>query len=325
MRRNRMRNFSRDLMRENILTVKDLIYPIFIIEGHNKKEKINSMPNLFRFSIDLLLKEAERAFELGIPAIALFPKIDSGKKDEEGTLALDPDNLICRAVKLLKQKIPKLGIICDVALDPYTSHGHDGLLINNEIKNDETINILCKQALNQANAGCDIIAPSDMMDGRVGVIRDIMDENGFINTQIMAYSAKYASNFYGPFRDAVGSRNKLQFDKKSYQLDPANGDEAIHEVSLDISEGADMIIVKPGMPYLDIIYRTKKKFSVPTYAYQVSGEYSMIHAAANNNFLNLEKIIYESLIGFKRAGADGVFTYFAIEAAILLKKNQVSF
>ena len=319
MRRNRMRNFSRDLIRENILTTKDLIYPIFIIEGHNKKEKINTMPNLLRFSIDLLLKEAEKALKLGIPAIALFPKIDSNKKDKNGSVALDPDNLICKAIQILKSNLPELGIICDVALDPYTSHGHDGLLINNEIKNDETINVLCEQAINQANAGCDIIAPSDMMDGRVGRIRNALDQEGLINTQIMAYSAKYASSFYGPFRDAVGSKNKLKFDKKSYQMDPANGDEAIHEVALDISEGADMIIVKPGMPYLDIIYRVKRKFKIPTYAYQVSGEYSMIKAAANNNFLNLEKIILESLIAFKRAGADGIITYFAIEAARLLK------
>ena len=320
MRRNRMRDFSRDLIRENILTTNDLIYPIFIIEGQNKKEKIKSMPNLFCFSIDLLLKEVEKAVKLGIPAIALFPKIDPNKKDENGSFALDPNNLICKAVKLLKKNFPELGIICDVALDPYTSHGHDGSLINNEVNNDETIKILCKQALNQANAGCDIIAPSDMMDGRIGIIREALDDMGFINTQIMAYSAKYASSFYGPFREAIGSKNKLKFDKKNYQMDPANGNEAIHEVALDISEGADMIIIKPGMPYLDIIYRVKRKFKIPTYAYQVSGEYSMIKSATNNKFLNLEEIIYESLIAFKRAGADGIFTYFAIEAANLLNK-----
>ena len=321
MRRNRMTNFSRDLVRENTLSIQDLIYPIFIVEGTNKKYPIESMPDTFKFSTDLILHEAERAYKLGIRAIALFPNIDLNKKDKNGSEAINPDNLVCRTVSLLKEHFPDLGIICDVALDPYTTHGHDGLLINNEINNDKTINVLCKQAVNQANAGCDIIAPSDMMDGRVGIIRDYLDKNGFINTQIMAYSAKYASSFYGPFRDAVGSKDQLKFDKKSYQMDPANGDEAILEVNLDISEGADMVIVKPGMPYLDIIYRIKKEFKVPTYAFQVSGEYSMIMSAKNNIYMDLKRIMLESLLSFKRAGANGVITYFAMDAAEILKKQ----
>lgn len=322
MRRNRMTNFSRDLVRENTLSIQDLIYPIFIIEGTNKKIPIDSMPDTFKFSADLILHEAEEANKLGIRAIALFPNIDLNKKDKQGSEAINPHNLICKTVKLLKKNFPELGIICDVALDPYTTHGHDGLLINDEINNDKTVDVLCKQALNQAHAGCDIIAPSDMMDGRVGSIRDYLDQNGFINTQIMAYSAKYASSFYGPFRDAVGSKDQLKFNKSSYQMDPANGDEALLEVNLDISEGADMVIVKPGMPYLDIIYRIKKEFKVPTYAFQVSGEYSMIMSAKNNQYLNLKKTMLESLLCFKRAGANGIITYFAKDASRILKNQS---
>lgn len=322
MRRNRMTNFSRDLVRENTLSVQDLIYPIFIIEGTKKKIPIDSMPDTFKFSADLILHEAEEANKLGIRAIALFPNIDLNKKDAQGSEAINPHNLICKTVKLLKKNFPELGIICDVALDPYTTHGHDGLLINDEINNDKTVEVLCKQALNQAHAGCDIIAPSDMMDGRVGSIRDYLDQNGFINTQIMAYSAKYASSFYGPFRDAVGSKDQLKFNKSSYQMDPANGDEALLEVNLDISEGADMVIVKPGMPYLDIIYRIKKEFKVPTYAFQVSGEYSMIMSAKNNQYLNLKKTMLESLLCFKRAGANGIITYFAKDASRILKNQS---
>ena len=322
MRRNRMTNFSRDLVRENTLSVQDLIYPIFIIEGTKKKIPIDSMPDTFKFSADLILHEAEEANKLGIRAIALFPNIDLNKKDAQGSEAINPHNLICKTVKLLKKNFPELGIICDVALDPYTTHGHDGLLINDEINNDKTVDVLCKQALNQAHAGCDIIAPSDMMDGRVGIIRDYLDQNGFINTQIMAYSAKYASSFYGPFRDAVGSKDQLKFNKSSYQMDPANGDEALLEVNLDISEGADMVIVKPGMPYLDIIYRIKKEFKVPTYAFQVSGEYSMIMSAKNNQYLNLKKTMLESLLCFKRAGANGIITYFAKDASRILKNQS---
>ena len=322
MRRNRMTNFSRDLVRENTLSIQDLIYPIFIIEGTNKKIPIDSMPDTFKFSADLILHEAEEAHKLSIRAIALFPNIDLNKKDTQGSEAINPHNLICKTVKLLKKNFPELGIICDVALDPYTTHGHDGLLINDEINNDKTVDVLCKQALNQAHAGCDIIAPSDMMDGRVGSIRDYLDQNGFINTQIMAYSAKYASSFYGPFRDAVGSKDQLKFNKSSYQMDPANGDEALLEVNLDISEGADMVIVKPGMPYLDIIYRIKKEFKVPTYAFQVSGEYSMIMSAKNNQYLNLKKTMLESLLCFKRAGANGIITYFAKDASRILKNQS---
>ena len=304
MRRNRMTNFSRDLVRENTLSIQDLIYPIFIMEGTNKKIPIDSMPDTFKFSADLILHEAEEANKLGIRAIALFPNIGLNKKDKQGSEAINPDNLVCRTVKLLKENFPELGIICDVALDPYTTHGHDGLLINNEIKNNETIRVLCKQALNQAHAGCDIIAPSDMMDGRVGSIRDYLDQNGFINTQIMAYSAKYASSFYGPFRDAVGSKDQLKFNKNSYQMDPANGDEALLEVNLDI------------------IYRIKKEFKVPTYAFQVSGEYSMIMSAQNNQYLDLKKTMLESLLCFKRAGANGIITYFAKDTAKLLKNQS---
>ena len=312
MRRNRMSNFSRRLISENNISLDDLIYPIFITYGSNIKEEVVSMPGIYRYSLDLLHKEIEYISSLFIPAIAFFPKVQNALKTSDGKEALNKNNLICKAIKISKKVNPKLGVICDVALDPYTDHGHDGIIINNQIDNDETLSILCKQALVQAEAGCDIIAPSDMMDGRVGFIRDALDKNGFTNVQIMSYAAKYASAFYGPFRDAVGSNlSLLKKSKKSYQMDPANSDEALKEIALDISEGADMVIVKPGMPYLDIIYRVKQEFKMPTYAYQVSGEYSMIKNAIEKGWFDEDRIIFESLIAFKRAGCNGIITYFA--------------
>ena len=324
MRRNRMSNFSRRLNTENNLSLDDLIYPIFITYGSNVKEEIGSMPGIFRFSLDLLHKEIEYISSLGIPAIAFFPKIEDELKAPNGKEALNKKNLICKAIEVSKKVNPNLGVICDVALDPYTDHGHDGIITNNLIDNDQTLSVLCKQALVQAEAGCDIIAPSDMMDGRVGFIRDVLDENGFINVQIMSYAVKYASAFYGPFRDAVGSSLKLSNkSKKSYQMDPSNSDEALREIALDISEGADMLIIKPGMPYLDIIYKVKQKFRMPTYAYQVSGEYSMIKNAIEKGLFDEKKIIIESLIAFKRAGCNGIITYFApYVAKILLNKDN---
>ena len=312
MRRNRMSNFSRRLISENNVSLDDLIYPIFITYGSNIKEEVESMPGIYRYSLDLLHKEIEYISSLFIPAIAFFPKVQNALKTSDGKEALNKNNLICKAIEISKKVNPKLGVICDVALDPYTDHGHDGIIINNQIDNDETLSILCKQALVQAEAGCDIIAPSDMMDGRVGFIRDALDKNGFTNVQIMSYAAKYASAFYGPFRDAVGSNlSLLKKSKKSYQMDPANSDEALKEIALDISEGADMVIVKPGMPYLDIIYRVKQEFKMPTYAYQVSGEYSMIKNAIEKGWFDEDRIIFESLIAFKRAGCNGIITYFA--------------
>ena len=324
MRRNRMSNFSRRLITENNLSLDDLIYPIFITYGSNVKEEIGSMPGIFRFSLDLLHKEIEYISSLGIPAIAFFPKIEDELKAPNGKEALNKKNLICKAIEVSKKVNPNLGVICDVALDPYTDHGHDGIITNNLIDNDQTLSVLCKQALVQAEAGCDIIAPSDMMDGRVGFIRDVLDENGFINVQIMSYAVKYASAFYGPFRDAVGSSLKLSNkSKKSYQMDPSNSDEALREIALDISEGADMLIIKPGMPYLDIIYKVKQKFKMPTYAYQVSGEYSMIKNAVDKGLFDERKIVFESLIAFKRAGCNGIITYFApYIAKIMLNKNN---
>jgi len=322
MRRNRQTDWSRRLIKENELSVNDLIWPIFIAND-DKKSPINSMPGVNRIPLNAIVETVQEAKELGIPAIALFPETDISLKNEKGSEALNEDNLICKATKAIKKNIKNIGVITDVALDPYTNHGHDGLLENNEVLNDETIEILCKQAVNQARAGADIIAPSDMMDGRIKSIRLELDKNGFKNTQIMSYAAKYASCFYGPFRNAIGSEGNLsKKDKKSYQMDYANSDEALREVGLDISEGADMIIIKPGMPYLDIIYRVKSNFQMPTYAYQVSGEYSMIMSAINNNYLDNNKAIIESLTCFKRAGADGILTYFALEAAKLLKKNK---
>ncbi len=324
MRRNRMSNFSRRLISENNISLDDLIYPIFITYGSNIKEEVESMPGIYRYSLDLLHKEIEYISSLFIPAIAFFPKVQNALKTSDGKEALNKNNLICKAIKISKKVNPKLGVICDVALDPYTDHGHDGIIINNQIDNDETLSILCKQALVQAEAGCDIIAPSDMMDGRVGFIRDALDKNGFTNVLIMSYAAKYASAFYGPFRDAVGSNlSLLKKSKKSYQMDPANSDEALKEIALDISEGADMVIVKPGMPYLDIIYKVKKEFKMPTYAYQVSGEYSMIKNAIEKGWFDEDRIIFESLIAFKRAGCNGIITYFAPNIAKkLLNKDD---
>ena len=324
MRRNRMSNFSRRLISENNISLDDLIYPIFITYGSNVKEEVVSMPGIYRYSLDLLHKEIEYISSLFIPAIAFFPKVQNELKTSDGKEALNKNNLICKAIEISKKVNPKLGVICDVALDPYTDHGHDGVIINNQIDNDETLSILCKQALVQAEAGCDIIAPSDMMDGRVGFIRDTLDKNGFTNVQIMSYAAKYASAFYGPFRDAVGSNlSLLKKSKKSYQMDPANSDEALKEIALDISEGADMVIVKPGMPYLDIIYKVKQEFKMPTYAYQVSGEYSMIKNAIEKGWFDEDRIIFESLIAFKRAGCNGIITYFAPNIAKkLLNKDD---
>ncbi len=315
-------DWSRRLIQENRLTVDDLIYPVFLLPGTNKTEAVASMPGIERMSLDRLFKVAEECVQLGIPVMALFPVIEPSLKTIDGSEAFNPRGLIPTAVAELKKRFPQLGIMTDVALDPYTSHGQDGILDDqHRIQNDETIAILVKQALCHAAAGVDIIAPSDMMDGRIGMIRTALEEQGFIPTRIMAYAAKYASSFYGPFRDAVGSAANLgKADKKTYQMDPANGDEAIREVGLDISEGADLVMVKPGMPYLDIIYRVKEAFGYPTYAYQVSGEYAMIKAAAQNGWLDHNSVMMESLIGFKRAGADGILTYFALETGRLLKK-----
>ena len=312
MRRNRLSEFSRKIVSENNFSVNDLIYPIFITYGSKVKEEISSMPGIYRFSLDQLHKEIEYISSLNIPAIALFPKIENELKTPDGKEALNSNNLICQAIKISKKVNPDLGVITDVALDPYTDHGHDGIIHNNQIDNDLTLDILCKQAIVQAQAGCDIIAPSDMMDGRVGAIRDTLDEHGFINVQIMSYAAKYASSFYGPFRDAVGSAvNLSKKSKKSYQMDPANSAEALREIRLDINEGADMIIIKPGMPYLDIISKAKNEFNFPVIAYQVSGEYSMIRAAIQNGWFDEEKIIFETMMCFKRAGCDAIITYFA--------------
>ena len=322
MRRNRMKAFSRQLVAENRLSVDDLIWPLFVIEGDNRIELVDAMPGIARHSIDHLLEQAKIAVSFGIPAVAIFPSVDAVLKDTRGSIALDPNNLVCRAVKAVKSIFPSLGVICDVALDPYTDHGHDGLLQGNNILNDETVYMLCQQAVHQANAGCDIIAPSDMMDGRVGAIRVALDEAGHQNVQIMAYAAKYASNFYSPFRDAVKSPRSLgKFGKATYQMDPANSDEAMHEIALDLAEGADLIMIKPGLPYLDILARAKTKFGVPCISYQVSGEYSMQCAAFANGWLDRNCTILETMMAFKRAGADAVITYFAPEIAKLLSKK----
>ena len=322
MRRNRMKAFSRRMLAEHRLSVDDLIWPLFVIEGEEKAEPVASMPGVSRHSIDRLVTQAREAEALGIPAIAVFPSIDPALKDNDGTLAGDGDNLVCRAVRAVKQACPELGVICDVALDPFTDHGHDGILRDGEIVNDETVAVLCRQAVCQADAGCDIIAPSDMMDGRVAAIRAALDDAGHQNVQIMSYAAKYASGFYGPFRDAVGAGKLAGGDgKASYQMNPANSDEAMHEISLDLAEGADIVIIKPGMPYLDILGRAKAEFGVPCVAYQVSGEYAMIKAASANNWLDGERAMMESLLGFKRAGADAILTYFAPDAATLLAKG----
>ncbi len=318
-RRNRKSDWARRLVAENALSVNDLIWPIFIIEGENKREKVASMPGVERLSIDLAVKAAQHAASLGIPAIALFPFTNPALKDETGSEAQNPQNLVCQCVRALKASVPNMGVITDVALDPYTSHGHDGLLENDDIINDASVKALVNQALNQARAGADIIAPSDMMDGRIGAIREALDAEGFHNVQIMAYAAKYASAFYGPFREAVGSGGVLKGDKRTYQMDPANSDEALREVELDLEQGADMVMVKPGMPYLDIVRRVRDTFNVPTFAYQVSGEYAMIMAAAQNGWIDGDKAILESLLAFKRAGADGILTYFAVTMAERLR------
>jgi porphobilinogen synthase len=318
MRRLRQADWSRRLVTENMLSVNDLIWPIFIIEGDNISEPIASMPGVARLSIDLAVKAAKQAAELGIPVIALFPNTPDAARSDDGQEALNPDNLVCRATSAIKEAVPQIGILCDVALDPYTAHGHDGLLDGETILNDETVEILVGQSLNQVSAGCDIIAPSDMMDGRIAAIRAELEATGHQDTLIMAYSAKYASAFYGPFRDAVGSGDRLKGDKKTYQMDQANSDEALQEIVLDIEEGADMVMVKPGMPYLDIVTRCKENFGVPTFAYQVSGEYAMLAGAIERDWLDRDRVILESLMSFKRAGADGILTYFALDAAKLL-------
>ena len=318
-RRNRRAEWARRMVRETVLTTDDLIWPLFIVDGDNKRVPIDSMPGVERLSVDQAVREAVRARELNIPCIALFPYTDPQLRDDEGREAHNPENLVCRAVRAIKQEVPEVGILCDVALDPYTSHGHDGLLRAGEIVNDETVEALVRQALVQAEAGCDIIAPSDMMDGRIGAIRKALDAAGRTDVQIMAYAAKYASAFYGPFRDAVGSAKTLTGDKRTYQMDPANSDEALREVELDLAEGADMVMVKPGLPYLDIVRRVKDMFARPTFAYQVSGEYAMVMAAAGHGWLDGDKAMMESLIAFKRAGADGVLSYFAPRVAEKLK------
>ena len=324
MRRMRRDPFSRALMRENTITASDLIYPVFILDGANQRQSVASMPGVERVSVDLLMKVAEECVALGIPVLALFPVIDASLKTADGIEATNPDGLVPRAVRALKSRFPQLGVLTDVALDPFTSHGQDGLIdANGYVLNDETIAMLIRQALTQAEAGVDVVAPSDMMDGRIGAIRTAFEAQGHIHTRIMAYSAKYASAFYGPFRDAVGSSANLgKADKNTYQMDPANSDEALREVALDLAEGADMVMVKPGMPYLDIVRRVKDEFKVPTFAYQVSGEYAMLKAAAQNGWLDHDKVMMESMMAFKRAGADGVLTYFALDIARLLKAQQ---
>jgi len=321
MRRNRSEEFSRRLNSETQLNVNDLILPLFVIEGNNASQAVDSMPGVNRLSIDLLVKQAERVFKLGIPAVALFPVVGDNKKSLLAEEAYNPDGLAQRAVKAIKAAVPKLGVITDVALDPFTTHGQDGIIDADTkyVLNDDSVEVMVKQAVSHAQAGADIVAPSDMMDGRIGAIREALEDLGFPNTQIMAYSAKYASSFYGPFRDAVGSASNLASgDKKTYQMNPANSDEAIHECALDLDEGADMIMVKPGMPYLDVVCRVKDELKAPTFAYQVSGEYAMICAAAEKGWLNSDQAVMESLLAFKRAGADGILTYFAVQAATIL-------
>ncbi len=321
-RRLRRDEFTRNLVREHSVTPHDLIYPVFLLDGERRREAVASMPGVERLSLDLLLPVAQQCVELGIPVMALFPVIDPLLKTPDGQEAWNPQGLVPRAVRELKQRFPGLGVMTDVALDPFTSHGQDGLLDETGyILNDETVQVLVRQALTQAEAGVDIVAPSDMMDGRIGAIRNALEERGFIHTRIMAYSAKFASAFYGPFRDAVGSASNLgKGNKKVYQMDPGNTDEALREVAMDIAEGADMVMVKPGMPYLDVVRRVKDEFRMPTFAYQVSGEYAMLKAAAQNGWLDHDAVMMESLLAFKRAGADGVLTYFAVAAARLLRR-----
>ena len=322
MRRLRTDDWMRRLVAENHLRADDLIWPIFLLHGARQREAISSMPGVERLSVDLAVEAAREAVDLGIPVIALFPYTPLSMRDETGSEALNPDGLVCKAVRAIKNAAPGIGILCDAALDPFTSHGHDGLLdANGYILNDETTQLLIKQSLLQVEAGCDIIAPSDMMDGRIGAIRQALESAGHRNVKIMSYAAKYASAFYGPFREAIGSAKALKGDKRTYQMDPANSDEALREVALDIAEGADMVMVKPGMPYLDIIWRVKTTFGVPTFAYQVSGEYAMLEGAAHAGWLDADRAILESLLSFKRAGADGILTYFAPRAARLLAQR----
>jgi porphobilinogen synthase len=320
-RRNRKSEWARRLVRETRLSVDDLIWPVFLVEGVGRCDPVASMPGVFRYSIDTATEAIDEAASLGIPAVALFPNTDPALRDPRGSAALDPENLVCRACRALKSAVPHIGLITDVALDPYTSHGHDGILVGDEIVNDETVAVLAAQALNQARAGADVIAPSDMMDGRIGAIRAALDGEGFETVQIMSYAAKYASAFYGPFRDAIGTDKTLRGDKRTYQMDPANGDEALREVALDLEQGADMVMVKPGLPYLDVVRRVAETFRAPTFAYQVSGEYAMIEAAAANGWIDGERAMMESLIAFKRAGAAGVLTYFAPRAAAMLRRG----
>ena len=324
MRRMRRDPFSRDLMREHTLTSADFIYPVFVLEGSNKVEDVKSMPGVQRKTLDLLLKDAEQCVKLGVPVMAIFPVVDASLKSLDAREAFNPNGLVPRVVAELKKRFPELGVMTDIALDPYTSHGQDGLIDDSGyVLNDETIAVLTRQAQTHAAAGADIVAPSDMMDGRIGAVRAALDANGHIHTRIMAYSAKYASSFYGPFRDAVGSSGNLgKGNKYTYQMDPANSDEALWEVGLDLQEGADMVMVKPGMPYLDIVRRVKDEFKAPTFVYQVSGEYAMLKAAAQNGWLNEEACVLESLLAFKRAGADGILTYFALDAARWLKSGR---
>ncbi|MCB5943413.1 porphobilinogen synthase [Acidocella sp. KAb 2-4] len=319
LRRNRFDDATRRLVAEHRLTVDDLIWPIFVREGSGPVQEVNAMPGVFRVGLDGLAKHVEEAAKLGIPAIALFPATPAEKKTPGGEEAVNPENLICQATRLLKREYPQIALVGDVALDPYTDHGHDGLLDEGYVTNDASVEMLVRQAVNQAEAGIDIIAPSDMMDGRIGEIRAALDEAGLINTRIMSYAAKYASAFYGPFRDAIGSSGALKGDKKTYQMNPANTEEALREVAMDIAEGADMVMVKPGMPYLDVIRRVHEKFGMPVFAYQVSGEYSMIMAAVRNGWLDHDKAVLESLLAFKRAGCAGVLSYFAVHAARLLR------
>lgn len=321
MRRNRRHEWSRRLVAENRLSVDDLVWPLFVVEGTNVRQPITSMPGVERLSIDLLVEAAREARDLGIPAIAIFPSVEASLKTPDGREATNPDNLVCRAVRAVKKAVPEVGIICDVALDPFNSDGHDGLVVNDYVDNDITVDILARMAVVQAEAGCDIVAPSDMMDGRILAIRTALDDANLAHTQILSYAAKYASAFYGPFRDAVGSKGALKGDKKNYQMDAANTEEALREVALDIQEGTDMVMVKPGLPYLDIIRRVKDAFGVPTFAYQVSGEYAMLKAAAQNGWLDWDKVIVESLMSFKRSGADAILTYTAPEVARILGKR----
>jgi porphobilinogen synthase len=321
MRRLRRHNWTRRLVAENLLSPADFIWPTFVIEGENQRQPVGSMPGVERLSVDLVVKAAKHAALLGIPVIALFPQTPASLKTADGREALNKDNLVCRAVRAIKASVPEIGVLCDVALDPYTSHGHDGILRDGDVHNDATVEMLVRQSLVQVEAGCDIIAPSDMMDGRIGAIRAALEEAGHHNTLLMAYAAKYASAYYGPFRDAVGSAKSLTGDKRSYQMDPANGEEGLREVALDLAEGADMVMIKPGTPYLDLVWRVKERFGVPTFAYQVSGEYSMLSAAFEKGWLERERTILETLTGFKRAGASGILTYFAVEAAQLLGRG----